>query len=171
MLLLSALSVAGALAAVTVAVRISKFWLTALIGGIVLAVGIVILATVRRQLAYRKGHIVALGAVAAFNKGLSGGGYGPLVTGGQVVSGMSPKQAVAITSLAESLTCLVGLISYMWLRGNPSWSLAIPLTVGAVLSVPMATMTVRRLPESVMRCSVGAVTCVLGLLTLVKLIW
>jgi uncharacterized membrane protein YfcA len=171
MLLLSALSVCGVLAAVSLAIRISKFWLTAMIATIILAVGVVILATVRRQLAYRRGHIIALGAIAAFNKGLSGGGYGPLVTGGQVVSGMSPKQAVAITSLAESLTCLVGLAAYVWIRGSPDWSLAIPLTAGALLSVPMATLTVRKLPETFIRASVGVVTCVLGLLTFVKLLW
>ena len=170
-LLLSTLSVAGAFAAVALAIRISRFWLTAVIATIILAVGVLILATVRRQLAYRRGHIIALGAVAAFNKGLSGGGYGPLVTGGQVVSGMSPKEAVAITSLAESLTCLAGLTAYVWMRGSPDWSLAIPLTSGALLSVPVATLTVRKLPEAFMRGSVGVVTCVLGLLTLAKLFW
>jgi uncharacterized membrane protein YfcA len=54
--------------------------------------------------------------VAAFNKGLSGGGYGPLVTAGQVVSGLPPKHAVAISSVAESFTCVVGLAAYLALR-------------------------------------------------------
>ncbi len=169
MLLLSTLSVCGAVAAVTLALRIPKFWLTLMIATIILSVGILILATIDRQLAYRPGHIIALGAVAAFNKGLSGGGYGPLVTGGQVVSGMSPKQAVAITSLAEGLTCFVGLAAYLLMRGSLDWSLAIPLTLGAALSVPMATLTVHKLPEVVVRGSVGIVTCLLGLLTFVKL--
>ena len=153
------------------AICIPKFWLTAVIATIILAVGVLILATVRRQLAYRRGHIITLGAVAAFNKGLSGGGYGPLVTGGQVVSGMSPRQAVAITSLTESLTCLIALVAYVLMRGSPDWSLAIPLTVGALLSVPVATLTVRRLPEVFMRGSVGVVTCLLGLLAFTKLLW
>ena len=83
----------------------------------------------------------------------------------------SPKQAVAITSLAESLTCVVGLIAYILMRGNIDFTLAIPLTCGAMLSVPMATLTVRKLPEYVMRTSVGVTTCLLGLFTLVKLFW
>ena len=169
--LLSMLSVVGALAAVTLALRIPKFWLTAIIATIILSVGVLILSTMRRKLAYRPSHIIVLGAVAAFNKGLSGGGYGPLVTGGQVVSGMSPKSAVAITSLAEALTCFVGLTAYMLMRGGLEWSLAVPLTAGAILSVPIATLTVRRLPEVFMRGSVGVVTCLLGLLTIVKLLW
>lgn len=168
---LGALSVFGAVAAVTLALHIPKFWLTAIIATIILSVGVVILATGRRRLAYRRSHMLVLGAVAAFNKGLSGGGYGPLVTGGQVVSGISPKQAVAITSLAEALTCFVGLTAYIVMRGSLDWVLVVPLTAGAMLSVPMATLTVRRLPEGFMRASVGVVTCVLGLLAFVKLLW
>ncbi len=170
-ILLSVLSVLGAVAAVTLALRLPKFWLTAIIAVIILSVGVLILATIRRQLRYRRGHIIALGAVAAFNKGLSGGGYGPLVTGGQVVSGMSPKHAVAITSLAEGLTCFVGLAAYIAMSGAPDLSLAVPLTLGAMLSIPIATLTVRRLPESFMRASVGAATCLLATITLAKLVW
>ena len=106
--------------------------------------------------------MIALGAVAAFNKGLSGGGYGPLVTAGQVVSGVSPKSAVAITSLAESLTCLIGLVAYWVMHGQIDWMLAGPLTLGAMLSVPVATLTVRGLSEGMMRASVGAVNLPAG---------
>jgi uncharacterized protein len=168
--LLSMLSALGAVAAVTLALYVPEFWLKAIIAIIILSVGITVLATMRRKLRYRRGHIIAVGTIAAFNKGLSGGGYGPLVTSGQVVSGMPPKNAVAITSLAESLTCLVGLVAYILIHGRIDFMLAVPLTVGAMLSVPIATLTVRRLPENVMRTSVGVVTCLLGLVTLVKLL-
>ena len=169
--LLSILSAVGAIAAVTLALQVSKFWLTAIIAAIILSMGVIILATIRRRLQYRRGNIIVVGMVAAFNKGLSGGGYGPLVTSGQVVSGISAKSAVAVTSLAEAFTCFVGLAAYLVLHGQVNWTLAIPLTAGAVLSVPMATLTVRRLPEAAMRMSVGVVTLLLGILTLVKLLW
>jgi uncharacterized membrane protein YfcA len=167
---LSLLSALGAIAAVAVAVSISRFWLTAAIGIIIVAMGLVILATIGRQLRYRPGHLIAIGAVAAFNKGLSGGGYGPLVTAGQVVSGISPKCAVAVTSLAEALTCLVGLVAYFTLQGVPDWSLAAPLVAGALLSVPAATLTVRFLPERAVRSAVGLGTVALGALTLARLL-
>lgn len=169
--LLTLLSVAGAALAVTVALTIPKFWLTAIIGAIVLSVGVLIILTVKRQLRYRPWHIVTIGGIAAFNKALSGGGYGPLVTGGQVVGGISSKNAVAITSLAESLTCLIGLIAYGAVQRSIYWPLAIPLVAGALLSVPLATLTVKRIPETLMRGSVGVATCLLGTLMFVKLIW
>jgi len=168
-LLLSMLSIFGVLVAVTLALHISTFWLTTMIATIILSIGIVILATIRRQLEYCRSHIVVLGTIAAFNKGLSGGGYGPLVTGGQMVSGISPKHAVAITSVTEGLVCLVGLIAYLIMGGTLCWVLAIPLLLGALLSVPIATLTVRKIPETFMRGSIGVITCLLGALTFVKL--
>ncbi len=171
MVLLSILSAIGAITAVTIALHVPKFWLKAIIAVIILSVGVTILATIRRQLRYRRSHIIAVGTIAAFNKGLSGGGYGPLVTAGQVVSGMPPKHAIAITSLAEGLTCIVGLIAYVLIHGRIDLTLAVPLTLGAILSVPIATLTVRGLPEYMVRSGVGAVTCMLGILSLIKLIW
>ena len=169
MMLLSVLSAIGALIAVTLALHVPKFWLKAIIAIIILSVGITILVTIRRQLRYRRGHIIAVGAIAAFNKGLSGGGYGPLVTAGQVVSGIPPKHAIAITSIAEGLTCIVGFTAYILIHRHIDLMLAAPLTLGAMLSVPVATLTVKWLPEHAVRSGVGVVTCLLGVLTLIKL--
>ncbi|MBI5330116.1 MAG: sulfite exporter TauE/SafE family protein [Betaproteobacteria bacterium] len=170
-LLLGSLSGVGALLAVWLALSVSRFWLGVLISGIVLAMGVVILATRRRQIPYRAGGIVAVGAVAAFNKGLSGGGYGPLVTAGQVVSGLPARQAVAITSLAESLTCLIGVAGYVAAGQSIYWALALPMTLGALLSVPMATHTVRQTSETTLRGLVGAVTLILGVVAGLKLVF
>jgi uncharacterized membrane protein YfcA len=169
-LTLALLSVVGATTAVFAAVNVPREFLRGAIGVIIVSVGVVILIASRRTLTYRAGHIMALGTVAAFNKGLSGGGYGPLVTGGQVLAGMSARQAVAITSLAESVTCLVGLIAYLILQGSLDWAIALPLSAGAFLAVPMATLTVCHLPERVIRTSVGVLTFVLGGLMLIKLL-
>jgi uncharacterized membrane protein YfcA len=167
---LTALSAVGAIVAVFVAISVSKFVLGLFITAIVLAMGVVILVTRHRQVKYRSGSILAVGAVAAFNKGLSGGGYGPLVTAGQVVSGLPAKHAVAITSVAESLTCAIGVAAYLVAGKTIDWTLAVPLVAGAALSVPMATATVLRTPEHAVRGLVGVTTVLLGGVTLWKLL-
>ncbi|MBM4130263.1 sulfite exporter TauE/SafE family protein [bacterium] len=169
-LLLGSLSAVGAILAVWLAVSISKFWLGLFITAIILAMGVIILLSRHRRIPYRPGGIVAVGAVAAFNKGLSGGGYGPLVTSGQVVSGLPAKHAVAVTSLAESFTCLIGVLAYLALGKSIAWELAVPLALGALLSVPMATLTVRRVSEATLRGLVGWVTLLLGMIALFKLL-
>jgi uncharacterized protein len=168
--LLALLSAVGAIAAVLIAVKISSHWFSIAIAAIVLTMGVVTLVTAGRRIRYRTGGILAVGLIAAFNKGLSGGGYGPLVTSGQVVSGVPAKHAVAITSLAEAFTCAVGLCAYLVLKGGVDWSLTLPLVAGALLSVPIATATVKRMPESLIRRAVGVFTLVLGLVLLAKLL-
>jgi uncharacterized membrane protein YfcA len=168
-ILLFSLSGVGAILAACVAISISKFWLNLSICLIVLVMAIIILATRNRHIPFNKPMMVGVGALAAFNKSLSGGGYGPLVTAGQLVSGVPAKSAVAISSVAESVTCLVGLATYLLLGKYIDWSLAVPLCLGAVLSVPMATHTVRAVEERTMKGLVGVCTLLLGLLSLYKL--
>ncbi|MCK4822395.1 sulfite exporter TauE/SafE family protein, partial [bacterium] len=98
-LVLAVCSLFGAVIAVFVAINIPKFYLKLFIGVIVFTMGLLILLkrNTRHKFSWKK--IVGLGLLAAFNKGLSGGGYGPLVTSGQILSGVDTKSSVAITSL------------------------------------------------------------------------
>jgi len=170
-LALAACSIVGTLAAVFIAVNVPKWVLKTYIGVLVLSMGIGILLTMGRTFAFSWKKVVGLGLVAAFNKGLSGGGYGPLVTGGQILAGMDDKGAIGITSLAEGLVCFVGVLAYA-LTGNGAmdWGVAPSLILGAVLSVPFAALTVRKVPMRKMRWAIGIAVTVLGLFTLVKLV-
>jgi hypothetical protein len=168
--LLSILSAAGAIAAVFVATTLPVATLKLLIGAIIVGVGGLMLTTRPAQFRYRPGHIIAVGVIAAFNKSVSGGGYGPLVTAGQVVSGLSTKQAVAITSLTESFVCFVGLAAY-WLSGHPlRLELTVPLVLGSLLTVPMATLSIRTLNEALVRRAVAVATIVMGGLTVYQVL-
>ncbi|MGB7294261.1 MAG: sulfite exporter TauE/SafE family protein [Candidatus Aminicenantales bacterium] len=169
--LMGALSVVGALVAVFVAVKLPTFYLKLYIGLIVLAMGVIILITRRRTFAFSWKKLSILGLLAAFNKGISGGGYGPIVTGGQIISGVASKSAVGITSLAEGLTCLVGVGAYFAVTNHTiDWQLAPYLVTGAVLSVPLATLTVKKMKGSNLKIAVGVATLALGIFTLAKTI-
>ena len=168
-LLLALLSIAGTVAAVFLAISLPKFYLKLYIGLLVLAMGVVILATMNRQYGFSWGKIAFLGLVASFNKGMSGGGYGPVVTGGQLLAGVEGKNAIGITSLAEGLTCAVGLTAYVLTKRVADWTLAPYLVIGAVLSVPLSAYTVKRIKTRGLRAVIGVVTLLLGAVTLVKL--
>ena len=170
-LVLAACSIVGTLAAVFIAVNVPGWAIKAYIGILVLAMGVGILLTIGRTFAFSWKKVIGLGLVAAFNKGISGGGYGPLVTGGQILAGVDGKGAVGITSLAEGLVCIVGVLAYV-LTGNGAvdWGVAPSLILGAVLSVPFAAFTVKKMPIQKMRWAIGIGITVLGLFTLVKLV-
>lgn len=112
-----------------------------------------------------------MGLVASFNKGMSGGGYGPVVTGGQVLSGVEGKSAVGITSLAEGLTCLVGVIAELLVSKNPvDWKLAPFIIAGAVLSVPLSAKSGKLIKVKKLKLKIDLRTIEVGKLTIVKTI-
>lgn len=168
---LAACSVIGAVAAVILAFHIPKVYLRIIIGSIVLIMGILIL--VRRNAVHRFSwkKILGLGVVASFNKGLSGGGYGPLVTSGQILSGVNSKSSIAITSIAESFTCLVGVIAYLILGADLDWNITLPLVIGSFISVPFCALTVKKIRISRFTAIVGIATMALGLFTLYKVVF
>lgn len=165
--ILGVCSIVGVVIAAFVAVRLDQFVLELYIGILVFTLGIVILVLIGRSFVFTWGRIVALGFISAFNKGLSGGGYGPMATGGQILSGVETKSAVGITSLAEGIASIVGVAAWMWV-GWTEMGFTIPLTVGAILSVPFSALTVKRLHARNLRAIVGLAIMVLGLVIIIQ---
>ena len=170
-LLLASCSVIGTLVAVFIAVNIPKFWLKLYIGVLVLSMGLLILILNKKNFKFSPKKIFFLGFLASFNKGMSGGGYGPVVTSGQILSGIQGKSAVGITSLAEGLTCLVGVLAYTLISTNPvDWRLAPYIVTGAVLSVPFSAKSVKYISNNQLKLAIAILTIALGILTIVKTI-
>lgn len=168
-LLLAVCSIGGTVAAVFIAVSIPKFWLKLYIGCLVLSMGIIILICFNRSFKFSWKKVALLGLIASFNKGMSGGGYGPVVTSGQILSGVEGKSAVGITSLAEGLTCLVGVVAYIFISENPvDWSLAPYIVIGAVLSVPLSAKSVKLIGTRKLKLAIALLTITLGILTIYK---
>lgn len=170
MLVLAGCSLIGTITAVILAVNLPKFWLKLYISIMIILIGLFIQFGKKLIKGFSWKKLIGLGVLAAFNKGLSGGGYGPLVTGGQTLVGVPPKNAVSITSFAEGIVCLVGIVLYLLTSQGISSTLILPLVSGALLSAPLAAWTVRILPENFMRSAIGYTTIFLGVLTLFKLV-
>jgi len=169
-LVLAACSIIGTIAAVFIAVSISKFWLKLYIGILVTVIGVVILFTLNKNYKFSWKKILGLGFIASFNKGMSGGGYGPVVTGGQLLSGVKGRNAVGITSLAEGLTCAVGVVAYLLTKSIIDWRLAPYLIIGAVISVPFSALTVKKIKTRTLAIIIGITTLILGAFTIIQTI-
>jgi len=166
--LLASTSVLGTGIGALVALYLPALYLQAWVGLLVCAIGIVTISFSRRYFPFSWKRIISLGVFAAFNKGSTGGGYGPVVMGGQLLAGVSPKNAVGITTLAESLSCIVGVVTYLVAPGEVSWRLTPFLVVGAVAAVPFSTITVAALRPHHLKSAIGLLTFTLGLLILLK---
>jgi len=170
MITMTTCSAFGVAVAVLVAINLPPPLLKIYIGLLVLAIGITILLTRGRQFGFSWRKVTILGLVAAFNKGMSGGAYGPVVTGGQILSGVESRSAIGIASMAEGLTCLVGVIAYCLSEECIDWGLAPWLMIGAICSVPLAAYTVKRVPPKGLRRVIGVAATLLGLFTLYKVV-
>jgi uncharacterized membrane protein YfcA len=55
---------------------------------------------------YSQRQLVGFAALAGLNKGITGSGFGPVITLGQILSGIYEKSATAITSMSEGIVSL-----------------------------------------------------------------
>jgi uncharacterized protein len=163
------ISSAGVIIAVLVAVRIPKQILSLYIGILVVAMGVLVLATAKRPLKFSWRRLLGVSFIASFNKGISGGGYGPLVMGGQMLSGVNVKSAIGITAFAEAVTCLVGFVVYLVKGRVLDWTLILLLVVSATGAVPLAAFTVKNTRSVRLKIYVGILMTALGFFTLFKI--
>lgn len=165
---LGVLSAAGAVASVFVAVSLSESHLNLYIGLLATVLGFVVFVTRDRSYNFSWARMIFIGLLAAFNKGLSGGGFGPIVTAGQVMSGVEEKSAVCITLLSEALISLTAVFTYLWTGGSVDWVLTLCLLISVSLSAPVAAFMTRKVEGNRLRLLIGVATSLLGLATILK---
>jgi len=176
--------------AAIISLNIPKVVLKTYIGVLVLVMGIITLRNIQFKFSWKK--IISIGVLSAFNKGLSGGGFGPVVTSGQILAGQKHKGAIGVTTLAEAPICIVGFLTYLIGRSigefdgavmsvpvseffstmfSPhmvQWELALALILGSVLVAPFGALTTRNLNKEKMHVILGVLVTVLGAWTLLK---
>ncbi len=168
MVILAICGAVGALAGAFCATNISKLALETYIGVMVLAIGLLIL--VRRQkegtLSWRR--LIGMGLLGAFNKGISGGGYIPLVAGGQISNGREVRSSVGSMTIPVTIACAVGFLGYVLIKGDIHWLLVAAACIGSVVAAPLAAMMIKRIDARRLRFAVGTATSLLGALTIAR---
>lgn len=189
-ILISVLGIFATILAALIAVNIPRNVLKTYIGLIVLIMGIIILKN--RVFTFSWNKMIGIGILSAFNKGMSGGGFGPVVTGGQILSGQDHKSAVGITTLAEAPICISGFFTYIivsTIKNIPGsvldmpfkdfiqtmfsvqmiqWELILALLLGSVLVAPFAALTTMTIKRSKIHYIIGVLITALGIWTLFK---
>lgn len=185
-LILSAFGIIGTIFSAVISVifnysEIFNFGVKIYIGLMVFAMGIVILVLRNKEFGFSLKRIVSLGAIAGFNKGLSGGGYGPITVSGQILSGREGKSAIASTSFSETIICFFGVSAYIvtniienFREGvSITWEyleLAPYLVIGAVISAPLAALVTNKIRNEWLKVGVGWATILLGIFSLIRII-
>ena len=187
---ISVFGIAATVFAAIVAINIPKIVMKTYIGVIVLVMGFIILSNRRFAFSWKK--IIGIGVISSFNKGLSGGGFGPVVTAGQIMSGQNYKRAIGTTTLAEAPICIASFVTYLIGRTitdidgsvwgmdvkvflakmlSPKmfqWELILALLIGALMVAPLGALTTKKLNEKYMHIILGSLIIMLGAWTLIK---
>ena len=150
-----------------VAINIPKIVLKTYIGVLVLLMGILLLSKINFKFSWKK--IVGVGIVASFNKGLSGGGFGPITTSGQIVSGNFSKSSIGSTTLAEVPICIAGFLTYIFSKELSNWNLPFYLAIGSAIGATVGPrFTAKFRSEKKLRTVLGIMVTILGIWTLSK---
>ncbi|MBN1800816.1 MAG: sulfite exporter TauE/SafE family protein [Candidatus Lokiarchaeota archaeon] len=167
--LISILGISATVCAVFIAISIDKILLNTYIGFLVTIVGALMLTNFRYKFSWKK--IGIIGAISSFNKGISGGGFGPLLTAGQVVSGRDTKNAIATALACEFPICIAGLITYFAFKPitETFLLLCLLLTIGAIPASIIGAFSVTKMKdERNFKTLTGVFIVFLGIFVLLK---
>ncbi len=167
-LIISTLGIFASLGASYLGTRIiDKGVLEVIIAIVVLVMALFISLDVKFEYTTRK--MFLLGLVSAGFKGLSGGGFGPLLTAMQKVMGKRLGAAVGVTTFSEVLICLVAFFGHLFYGNITRWDLVSALCIGSALAGsfgPKATLKLDQKEQ--LKTIVACALFLLGALVILK---
>jgi uncharacterized membrane protein YfcA len=93
--------------------NVDKIWIKLYVAVLLLMMGGVSLFQSKKERPYKPGKMVVWASLAGFNKGVGGGGYGPVVTIGGLLAGVPVKSMLAVTAISEGSVSFVALIVWI----------------------------------------------------------
>ena len=168
-MLIGILGVIGSFVGASVSIGISDFYLGLYIGLLIVSLGLFLLVNRKLRARFSWLRLAFLGLFGSFNKGISGSGFGPIVTTGMIIMDVNEKVAVSIQTFSELFVSVAGFLTFMLAGSQISWDLLLPLSLGVAFSTPLAAFVVHKFDSKKLRTTRGLVTVVLGVLTLLSL--
>ena len=130
-IIILSLGILAVIAGALLGVKVNQTFLSLYISILMLIMGIITLLRIRFKFSW--GKILVVGVVSSFNKALSGGGFGPIVTSGQVISGRSGKRSVGATTMSEVEICGASFLAWVIINHKlPHLNLMVALSIGAI---------------------------------------
>ena len=153
--------------------QLHSFWIRLYVAFLLIVMGVCSLMTAKKSHAYKPKWMWAFATIGGFNKGIGGGGYGPVITVGGLLSGIPVKSMVAITSYAEGFTCVFSvLIWFLWgfTAGMVIDYMLLPsFVIGTVIAAIAAPYVTRIFSEKFWKILVPSYCCVLAIYAFYRL--
>jgi hypothetical protein len=175
-LLFTLAGMVGVVVAMFFAIGIPEIFVMIYISIMLVAVGIIMIIKIRFKFSWAKLYLIS--GISAFNKAVSGGGYGPIATTGQIMAGREVKNAVAVTEFSEAFisgfTFLLYFI-YFLIFGYPQLFemiiILIIMSVSGAIAAPIGALITKKIPKKKGRKVIGGFSIALGVITLLRSIF
>jgi uncharacterized membrane protein YfcA len=167
-LVMGGLGSIGSLFGALVAIEISRFILNLYIGIMVTLLGFFVLFSKRVKIVFSWPRMIVFGVIGSFNKGISGSGFGPIVTTGGLLVGLEEKAIVSIQSFSELFASAVGFLTFMFSRVQIDLYLTLAMVIGVAFASPLAAFIVHKMPSDKLRLLIAITAVLLGILILIR---
>ena len=122
---------------------------------------------------YNPKKLIGFAVLAGFNKGIGGGGYGPVITLGEIMSGIYEKSATAISSFAECIVSFVGVLCFFFISNYGvavDYAILPSILIGGIFAAVLSPYLVRILPNKIWKFVIPLYAFALGIYSLISLI-
>lgn len=167
-LITGGLGVVGAVIGVNTSLSLPERTVGLYIGSLVVASGALVLYSKSLISGFSWPKIMAISILGSFNKGISGSGFGPIMTTGAIMSGLDEKASVSIQALSETLVSLVGFATYIALQSRVDAPMIAAMSLGVTLASPFAASIVKKARGNTLRTMIGVLALIVGASTLLK---
>ncbi|MFO7796271.1 MAG: TSUP family transporter [Promethearchaeati archaeon] len=161
----------GMTVAIFIATHLSKEFVMLYIGIIIIIAGILMLPKKQFDFSWKRMYI--LSGIGSFNKAISGGGYGPVMTIGQITSGREAKESVAVTDLSEAILSGYGFFLYILLENFServllTIELGLIMIISGLIATPLGALFTKKLDKKVAKKIIGLLSISIGIFTIVR---
>ena len=158
------------------AIKLSKDLITTYVAILVFVMGIIAIINLKnKSSSYKPKLLTFFSGLAGFNKGIGAGGYGPIVTLGQIFSGIYEKTATAIVSLSEGLVSTAGFAAFLIVPKITNQIIEIDylllpsIFTGGFFAAIISPYLVRIFPNEIWRVVIPVYAIVIGIYLIIKI--
>jgi uncharacterized protein len=147
--------------------KFAKVWINIYVCVLLFGMGIISLlqGMMSKDRKYRPMQMCFWGFLAGFNKGVGGGGYGPVVTIGGLMSGVPAKSMMAVTAISEGTVSTLAILIWLAMLGSGvvvDYLLLPSMMIATILSAVVAPWATRVFPEKIWQFVVPAYSLILA---------
>ena len=148
--------------------HVDKIWIKLYVAVLLLMMGFISIFQSRKDRPYKPGKMIGFAALAGFNKGVGGGGYGPVVTIGGLLAGVPVKSMLAVTAISEGTVSAFAIVVWLALLSSGvqiDYLLLPSMMLATMFSAVAAPYMTRVFPEKAWKivvpsyCVIVAVIC------------